>query len=171
MKRVWQFIKNHPRDVIFGTIFVLIAVYVVPLIIDWMFPLPAWCDFFAVKWNVEDALAYYGSALGFIGTVVLGAITVYQTRRAHKQTEKANDQTERANQLAENALIQTQKANELSAQMQKLEQAKFLSIISVHKLHINQSEISTPNFYNAEMENPIIFDMVDLNFACSSFCI
>ncbi len=138
MSKIWQFIKDHQCDVIFGAITVLLAVCGVPLLINWAFSKPAWFDCFAVDWNVDAALSYYGSALGFIGTVVLGAITVYQTKEAHKQTEKANTQTEKANQLAEEALAQTQRANELAAKMQKLEEARFLSMVSVENVRFKK---------------------------------
>ena len=120
------FKKNWP--VISGVaIVVLFAVACVPLFINCAFNTPASCDFFAMDWDAADALAYYSNALGFIGTVVLGAITVYQTRKAHKQTKKAN-------QLAKDALAQTQRANELAAKMQKLEEARFLSMVSVENV-------------------------------------
>ena len=131
MDKIWQFVKAHPRDVIIGAIIVLLAVCGVPLLINWTFSEPAWLNCFAVDWEAKDALSYYGSTLGFVGTVVLGAISVYQTRKAHIQTEKANNQTEKANQLAEEALAQTKKANELAAKMQKLEEARFLSMVTV----------------------------------------
>ena len=142
MNKIWQFIKDHPRDVIIGAIIVLLFVCGVPLLINWAFSEPAWFDCFAVDWEAKDALAYYGSALGFIGTVVLGAITVYQTRKAHKQTEKANTQTEKANQLAEEALAQTQRANELAAKMQKLEEARFLSMVSIENVRFRTVKLA-----------------------------
>lgn len=170
MRKIWQFIKEHPRDAIIGTIIVLLVVCGGPLLINWAFSEPAWFDFFAVDWNVEDALSYYGSALSFIGTVVLGAITVYQTREAHKQTEQANTQTEKANQLAEEALAQTQKANELSVQMQKLEQARFISMVSIVKFDFNRRDIGEENFYNKNIPNRIKFDMVDHEFKTFREC-
>lgn len=142
MNKIWQLIKDHPRDVIIGAIIVLLAVCGVPLLINWAFSEPAWLDCFAVDWEAKDALAYYGSALGFIGTVVLGAITVYQTRKAHEQTEKANTQTEKANQLAEEALAQTQRANELAAKMQKLEEARFLSMVSIENVRFRTIKLA-----------------------------
>lgn len=175
MNKIWQFIKGHPRDVIVGAIIVLLAVCGVPLLINWAFSEPAWFDCFAVDWNVEDALSYYGSALGFIGTVVLGAITVYQTKEAHKQTEKANTQTEKANQLAEEALAQTQRANELAAKMQKLEEARFLSMVSVENVRFKivksaeTSDSKTP-FMFSHTSKTCLIDFAD-GLKHSEYCV
>ena len=126
MNKFWNFLKNNWLVVVIVVI-VLFAVVGGPLLINQAFSEPAWCDFFAVDWEAKDALAYYGSALGFVGTVVLGAIAVYQTKKAHEQTDTAN-------QLATDALAQTQQANELAAKMQKLEESRFLSIVSVERV-------------------------------------
>lgn len=133
-------------------------------------------------WGGADALAFFGSFLSFLGPAVLGAVALFQTeaanqksddanklaKQANDQTERANQlahdaliQTQRANELAHDALVQTQRANELAAQMQKLEQAKFVSMLSVDRVIINRHSIENPNHYNAAMPNPEIIDMVN----------
>ena len=131
MDKLQELLKRTWLVIVIIIIITLLAVIGIPLLINWLFSQPALWSSFAVNWEVKDALAYYGSALGFIGTVALGIITVYQTKKAHNQTERANSQTEKANKLAEDALAQTQKANELAAKMQKLEESRFLSMVSV----------------------------------------
>lgn len=66
MDKFWVFLKSHWLSVILCVLAVLFAVIGVPLFINWAFSRPAWCDFFAVDWEAKEALAYYGSALGFI---------------------------------------------------------------------------------------------------------
>lgn len=119
-------------------------------------------------WEAADTLAFFGSFLSFVGPAVLGAVALFQAETANQKTDdanklakQANDQTERANQLAHDALVQTQRANELAAQMQKLEQAKFVSMLSVDRVIINRHSIENPNTYNAAMPNPEIIDMVN----------
>ena len=73
-----DFLKKHKKAVICCTLIVLFAVTGVPLIINWAFSVPAWCKFFAVDWDAKDALAYYGSALGFIGTVIFSGLALWQ---------------------------------------------------------------------------------------------
>ncbi len=157
MERIIKFIKDNFSKIFVGIIAIILTVIVIPLIINWLFLIPACCDFFAVEWEAKDSLSYYGDALGFIGTVVLGAIAVYQTSKAYGQTEKSN-------QLTKDAIFQTEKANALAEQMQKLEQAKFLSMVSIKKLHVNKRSITSPKYYNAEISEPIIFDMVDKEY-------
>lgn len=82
-------------------------------------------------WGAEDVLSFLGSYLSFFGTIVLGAVAVFQTDRANKLAEKANNQTDIANDLARDALAQAEKANDLAYQMQRFEQARFLSMVSL----------------------------------------
>lgn len=76
-----------------------------------------WDNAYITLWDASDVFSYFGSYLSFFGSIVLGAVAVIQTADANKQTAEANKQTERANELA--------------AQMQKLEQAKFVSMVSL----------------------------------------
>ena len=40
--------------------------------------------------SIDGLLAYYGGFLAFIGTTVLGLVTITQTQKANEETEKAN---------------------------------------------------------------------------------
>jgi len=131
-------------------------IFVIPFVVNWLFSLSAPCELFEAKWLEADALSYGGAVLSFIGTVVLGAITVYQTREAHKQTEKANNQTEKANQLAQDALIQTEKANVLAAQMQKLEQARFVSMVSINDVSYGKASLGVVKNISAGHRTEIV---------------
>lgn len=110
---------------ILGCIVLSIAlIFFIPIAVNWLFTKPALCELMVANWNEADALGYGGDVLSYLGTVVLGAVAVFQTSKAHGQTD-------RANQLAQDALVQTEKANELAAQMQRLEQARFVSMVSL----------------------------------------
>lgn len=87
MDKFWEFLKKNWLAVLIGFIVVLFAVAGVPLLINWAFSKPALCDFFAVDWQVDDALAYYGSALGFIGTVIFSGLALWQNHKI----QEAND--------------------------------------------------------------------------------
>lgn len=146
----------------------LLAAFLGPPIIDEIFDEPAPNWFFEVSWGKNEALGYYGSALGFLGTVILGAVAVFQTDRANKQTDianeyarKANAQTERANQLAQEALEQAKEANQLTKRMQQLEQAACISIISIasvwgRKFSVGDNVASIPDLLK--------FDMIDYEY-------
>ena len=59
----------------------------IPLLINWLFTMPARRTLFAVDWDAKDALAYYGSALGFIGTVIFSGLALWQNH----VIQEAND--------------------------------------------------------------------------------
>lgn len=118
---------------------------------------------YSTLWGATDALAFLGSYLSFFGTIVLGAVAIFQTDRANKLAEKSNDQTDIANDLARTALAQAEKANELSLQMQKLEQARFYSIVSLADIMISIRDAKFPNFINTHMRDPKMFDLVNTN--------
>jgi len=43
-------------------------------------------------------------------------------------------------------------------------------MISVNKLYVNQRSISNPNYHTSEIDNPILFDMVDRDFWAFTQC-
>ena len=100
--------------------------------------------------GASDVFSFFGSYLSFFGSIVLGAVAVIQTADANEQ--------------AKEAIKQTKQANLLAVQMQQLEQAKFMSMISVKKLYIHQRSINSPNLHTPEMDNPINFDMIDWEY-------
>lgn len=86
---------------------------------------------YVTLWDAADVLSFYGSYLSFIGTVVLGIVAIYQNKKAHQ----------------------------LNEQMQRLQQAQFVSMISVNKLEINKRSFQYPEYANLNME---IFETLDL---------
>lgn len=89
MRKFLEFLKLHWRAVAVAVvILVLLAVVGGPLIINWMFSKPACCDFFAVDWEAKDALAYYGSALGFLGTVIFSGLALWQNHVIQEANDK-----------------------------------------------------------------------------------
>lgn len=124
-------------------------------------------------WEAKDVFAFLGDYLSFFGTIVLGAVAVFQTDRANKLAENANklaekatNQTDTANDLARDALKQAERANDLSLQMHRLEQARFYSFVSLMDFMIAIRSVSTPNYMNLKIREPKLFDLVDTNFSC-----
>ena len=95
MDKFWVFLKSHWLSVILCVLAVLFAVIGVPLFINWAFSRPAWCDFFAVDWEAKEALAYYGSALGFIGTVIFSGLALWQNHVIKTESDKHTNLLER----------------------------------------------------------------------------
>ena len=71
-------------------VFVIVALVFLPLIIDHIYYLEAPADFFVTDLNVADFVVYYASALSFLGTLILGMLTLYQNKRAQDKTDEIN---------------------------------------------------------------------------------
>ena len=88
MDRFGEFLKKNRLAVVGCMMAVLFFVVGVPLLINWAFTVPALCDFLAVDWEAKDALAYYGSALGFIGTVIFSGLALWQNHIIKTESDK-----------------------------------------------------------------------------------
>ncbi len=108
--KVKAFFVKYRKTVIFICVAILLLVLVMPLLIDGAYILGERWLIIRTKWDAADALSFYGSTLSLLGTVVLGAISIYQNRNAHK----------------------------LNLQMQQLERAKFTSMISLSELKVRR---------------------------------
>lgn len=82
-----RFIKDHKIAAILLVLLVLFMVVGVPLIINWMARVPAVTSFFVTSWSANDALSYYGSVLGFLSTVILSGLALWQNH----VIQEAND--------------------------------------------------------------------------------
>ena len=87
MDKFWEFLKKNWIAVVGCVFAALFSIVGVPLLINWAYSVPAWCDFFAVDWEAKEALDYYGSALGFIGTVIFSGLALWQNHKI----QEAND--------------------------------------------------------------------------------
>ena len=88
MSSLVKYIKDHIVMTIVAIFLVFVAVAVVPLLINWMFTIPALFPLFAVQWEAKDALSYYGSALGFLGTVIFSALALWQNHIIQEANDK-----------------------------------------------------------------------------------
>lgn len=87
---------------------------------------------YVTNWNAADVLAFYGSFLSFAGTVILGIIAIWQNDKAHQ----------------------------LNQQLQKLEQAQYVSMVSVNRVMVNRSSRTTPNYMNTQMPSITAMDLI-----------
>lgn len=108
MAKLTAFIKRHWLAVVLCCVIVALVISViVPFIINESYKKGAG---YITLWEAKDVLAFYGCFLSFLGSLSLGIVAIFQNK-------KANDQTAKANKLTE--------------QMQRLEQAKFISMVEV----------------------------------------
>lgn len=85
---MFDWIKKHKIFVFIIAITVTLGVLV---IIHIVFKIDSGISFLEAEWEAGDVLAYYGSILSFIGTVVLGALALYQNKLIKEESEKRAD--------------------------------------------------------------------------------
>ena len=81
------------KQIILGVVIVVlvaVALVFLPLIINHIYYLEAPADFFITDLNVADFVVYYASALSFLGTLILGMLTLHQNKRAQDKTDEIN---------------------------------------------------------------------------------
>lgn len=105
------------KDILIGIaiiILVCIVLVLLPAVINHIYYLEAPCDFFVVDLNVDDLVAYYASALSFLGTLILGMLTLYQNKRAQEKTDEINklqlQMQKKSMELAEQQYVQGSEA-------------------------------------------------------------
>lgn len=88
MEKIFDWIKNNKRKtMIYSIIGILILIVGIPIIIHVLYIIPApiwWLD---TAWEAEHVLEYYGAILGFLGTVVLSALALYQNYEIKRESD------------------------------------------------------------------------------------
>mgnify|MGYP004453181605 FL=1 len=82
---MFEWIKKHKVFLIF---IIISSLVVVPLVIHILFKIDVENSFFSAEWTAGEFLGYYGSVLSFVGTVVLGALALYQNKLIKDESEK-----------------------------------------------------------------------------------
>ena len=83
-----EWIKKHKGTFMLACISVLFLLIGVPLIINILFKTYSSIEIFQAEWSAGEALGYYGAVLSFIGTVVLGALALYQNHVIKADADK-----------------------------------------------------------------------------------
>lgn len=69
----------------FKTTLIILVIFLIPLFVaNIMFTIPAFNEFFAAEWEAGDFLSYCGAFLSFFGTILLGALALYQNDKLNK---------------------------------------------------------------------------------------
>lgn len=89
-----RWMKNH-KKISIGAIILLVLFFIIimPLILNIIYYSKVPFHFFYVGYDISNILDYYGSILTFIGTLILGIITVYQNYVSQKKTDEVNKLT------------------------------------------------------------------------------
>lgn len=85
MRKILTWIQSHK----ILTAAICVVVFVLPLVvIHVLFRMEASADWLVATWSAGELLAYIAGFETLLGTVVLGAVTVYQSDRANETSEK-----------------------------------------------------------------------------------
>ncbi len=76
--------------IILGIIICPIFIICLPLIIDKLFYLTPPFDFLYVHYDSSDILVYYSSIFSFLGTIILGILTLRQNKIAQDKSDEVN---------------------------------------------------------------------------------
>lgn len=121
-----SFTMKHKWIVI---IFILFITLAIPFIINELYKMGKG---YITIWGAADVLSFYGSYISFLGTIVLGTVSVWQSGKAYKINE----------------------------QLQKLQQAEFISIVYARKVVYEKRSSSDTNFTNRRnMDISATFDL------------
>ena len=98
---MFEWIKKN--KILFTVICILVFISLagVPFAINLLFKVNSNISFLEAEWSAGDALGYYGAVLSFIGTVVLGALALYQNHIIKTEADKKAELLE-AQEKAEN---------------------------------------------------------------------
>lgn len=69
-------------------IVILFILFFIPLLINVLFKVDFNIWWLESEWSAGDALNFFGSILSFVGTIALGAISIWQTHKANSISEK-----------------------------------------------------------------------------------
>lgn len=85
---MFNWMNNHKKLIAFITFMIIFGI---PFIIHVLFKLHSNIDFFVAEWTAGELLSYYGSILAFLGTVILGALSLYQNQIIKQESDKRTE--------------------------------------------------------------------------------
>lgn len=85
MKKIWG--KNKKRLFLWGLMLVLLL-FVVPVVINWMYTVPAPFSWLEMHWDAADVLGFYGSILGAAATIFVLLRTIQFTIENQREERK-----------------------------------------------------------------------------------
>lgn len=85
---MFDWMKKHKKLI---ALIIFMIIFGVPFIIHILFKLHPNNDFFVAEWSAGELLSYYGSILAFWGTVILGALSLYQNHLIKQESDKRTE--------------------------------------------------------------------------------
>ena len=83
-----DWIKKHRILFVIVCVIISVALFGVPFLIHLLFKVNIKAEILQAEWSAGEFLGYYGAVLSFIGTVVLGALALYQNHIIKAEADK-----------------------------------------------------------------------------------
>lgn len=85
MDKVIEWIGKNKRKMII----IIVLIIVLPMLITHiLFKIKTGCEYIYADWNAGDLLGYFGDVLSFVGTIVLGYVSITQTEKANSLSDE-----------------------------------------------------------------------------------
>lgn len=88
MKKFWSKNKKHIERFAIWFVVALVLFFAIPFFINWVYKIPAKLPIFAMSWEAKDVLAFYGSLLGSVATILALSETIRFTRKSQREERK-----------------------------------------------------------------------------------
>lgn len=85
MKDVKKFLEKHKKKIVVWT---LIGFFTPLIVVHLLFKWYSGVDFLVAEWNAGDLLGYIGTALTFVGTIILSVLALQASNKANALSEK-----------------------------------------------------------------------------------
>ena len=119
MNKIVDWIKNHKTAIfLFCVLMFCMPLIIVHILFKWKSAI----EWLSAEWSAGDILAYIAGFEAFIGTIVLGFVTVYQSGKASRENERLS----RENNF-----------------LQRISVQRLLPLVSVESIIIERSCITT----------------------------
>lgn len=80
--------EKSPKRIFVIIVGCLVLGVVIPLLINWLYSIPAPTSFLATRWDAADALGFYGSLLGAAATIFVLQQTIEFTKDSQREDRK-----------------------------------------------------------------------------------
>lgn len=91
---MFEYIKKYKLVIFSVLIGVLIAIFIIPVLINLCFKFTCPLLLFQAEWDASDALNYYGVVLSFLGTTMLSTLALLQNNMIREDNDKHTKQLE-----------------------------------------------------------------------------
>lgn len=83
-----EFLRKYRKNIFIASMTTIFLVLIVPLVINYLFTVPALCRFLGVDWEVADALSYYGTIISTIAAIAGVFLSIQYAQKNYREDER-----------------------------------------------------------------------------------